>query len=137
MKSPSAKSILTRVESEVMQALWELHQGTVHAVQAALKRPLAYTTVLSVLRILEQKGHVQHHADEAGGRAYVYRPAAQAQTVRKRHLSDLVQRLFGGKTSALVTGLIEDEKLSRDELKQLREMIDRRLKDQSTKEEQK
>jgi BlaI family transcriptional regulator, penicillinase repressor len=127
MNAQRHKPLLTRVESEVMQALWQLQRGTVHEVQGALSRPLAYTTVLSVLRTLEEKGHVQHQKDAAGGRAYLYRPIGQAQAVRRRHLSDLVQRFFGGQPKSLVTGLIEDEQLSRGELEDLRTMIDAQL----------
>ncbi len=119
---------LTRVELEVMRTLWARDGGaTVHDVQDALARPLAYTTVLTVLRVLEQKGFVAHAPGPRGGRAHLYRPLVAEERVRRSHLRDLLDRFFGGRADALVTGLLDDEKWSRAELQALRAEIDRRI----------
>jgi BlaI family transcriptional regulator, penicillinase repressor len=123
----AALPILTRAESEVMAALWKHERLTVHALVEALERPLAYTTALTLLRILQQKGYVRHEPDPQGGRAYVYLPAVAASKARRSHVRDLVDRLFDGRPEELVTGLLEDERLSRAQLEQLRGQIERSL----------
>src|SRR5215207_9432439 len=119
--------ILTRAESEVMAALWKHERLTVHALVEALDRPIAYTTALTLLRILQQKGYAKHEPDPEGGRAYVYLPAIAASKARRSHVRDLVDRLFNGRPEELVTGLLEDEQLSRAQLQQLREQIEKNL----------
>lgn len=119
--------ILTRAESEVMAALWKHERLTVHALVEALERPIAYTTALTLLRILQQKGYAKHEPDPEGGRAYVYLPAVAASKARRSHVRDLVDRLFNGRPEELVTGLLEDERLSRAQLQQLREQIEKSL----------
>jgi predicted transcriptional regulator len=126
MKKPPLP-ILTRAESEVMAALWKHERLTVHALVEALDRPIAYTTALTLLRILQQKGYAKHEPDPEGGRAYVYLPAIAASKARRSHVRDLVDRLFNGRPEELVTGLLEDERLSRAQLQQLREQIEKSL----------
>jgi len=123
----TALPILTRAESEVMAALWKHERLTVHALVEALDRPVAYTTALTILRILQQKGYVRHEPDPEGGRAYVYLPAVAANKARRSHVRDLVDRLFDGRPEELVTGLLEDERLSRAQLELLRGQIERSL----------
>jgi len=127
MISKKRPPVLTRAESQVMAALWETGPATVRALQAALRRPLAYTTVLTLLRVLEDKGYVRHVAAADGGRAFVYSPAVTRRSARRQHARDLVTRMFGGHAPALVSGLIEDEDLSTDELRALRQLIDGKL----------
>ena len=119
--------ILTRAESEVMAALWQHQSLTVHALLESVERPIAYTTALTMLRILEQKGYVRHEPDPEGGRAFVYLPAVAAEKARRNHVRDLVDRLFDGRPEQLVTGLLEDEQLSRAQLEALRGSIERSL----------
>jgi BlaI family transcriptional regulator, penicillinase repressor len=119
--------ILTRAESEVMATLWQHQRLTVHALVEAMDRPVAYTTALTLLRILEQKGYAKHEPDPQGGRAYVYLPAVAASKARRSHVRDLVDRLFDGRPEELVTGLLEDERLSREQLERLQEQIERSL----------
>jgi BlaI family transcriptional regulator, penicillinase repressor len=123
----AALPILTRAESEVMAALWKHERLTVHALVEALERPVAYTTALTLLRILQQKGYAKHEPDPDGGRAYVYLPAIAASKARRSHVRDLVDRLFNGRPEELVTGLLEDERLSRAQLQLLRGQIERSL----------
>jgi len=99
----------------------------VHTLVEAIERPVAYTTALTLLRILEQKGYVRHEPDPDGGRAYVYFPAVAADKARRSHVRDLVDRLFNGRPEELVTGLLEDERLSRAQLRALREQIEKSL----------
>jgi predicted transcriptional regulator len=127
MARPTEPPILTRAESEIMGVLWRLEGATVHEVVAGMARPVAYTSVLTVLRILEKKGYVQHEPHPEGGRAHVYKPLVQATKARRHHVRDLVDRLFGGQSQELVVGLLEDEKWSKTELERLREVIDSRL----------
>ncbi|HCF57029.1 MAG TPA: MarR family transcriptional regulator [Myxococcales bacterium] len=119
--------VLTRAESEVLQALWTLGEGTVQQLLEQMGKQVAYTTVLTLVRILEQKGYVDHIANPAGGRAHLFRPKVDSAKARRRHVRDLVDRLFGGQAESLVARLIEDESLSREDLETLREKIDERL----------
>jgi BlaI family transcriptional regulator, penicillinase repressor len=118
---------LTRAESEIMGVVWDRGAVTVHEVVESMTRPVAYTTVLTILRILEKKGYVKHDPDPQGGRAYVYSPAVPQDEVRREHVRDLVQRMFSGNFGELAAGLVEEEKLSRKELEELRTMIETRL----------
>jgi predicted transcriptional regulator len=119
--------ILTRAESEIMAVLWRSGGATVHEVVAALERDVAYTSALTMLRILEKKGYVQHEPHPDGGRAHVYKPLVQAVAARRHHVRDLIDRLFGGQSDELVVGLLEEEKWSKPDLERLRELIDSRL----------
>lgn len=119
--------ILTRVESELMGVLWEKGRATVHEVIEALPRPLAYTSALTMLRILETKGYVGHEPHPDGGRAHVYKPLVPAEKARRQHLRDLMDRLFRGSSEELVVGLLDDERLSKKDLERLRAAIDERL----------
>jgi predicted transcriptional regulator len=120
--------MLTRAESEIMRVLWEREGATVHEVVEDLPRTVAYTTALTLLRILEQKGYVRHEPNPAGGRAHLYRPVVPASKTRQLHVRDLVDRLFGGRPEQLVVGLLDDENLTRAELERLRSAIESRLK---------
>src|SRR5438874_2678479 len=104
--------ILTRAESEIMAVLWRNERGTVHDVARALERVVAYNTVLTMLRILEEKGYVTHEPNPAGGRSFVYRPTAPKSKARRSHVRDLIDRLFDGHPEELASGLIDDEGLS-------------------------
>lgn len=124
----TTKPYLTRAESELMQLLWRHGPSTVQQLLERLGREVAYTTVLTTVRILEQKGYAKHEPNPEGGRAHVYKAAVAETKVRRRHVADLVDRLFGGSTQGLVTGLIDDESLSRDDLEELKRRIDEKLK---------
>jgi predicted transcriptional regulator len=123
----STQPFLTRVETEIMRVLWDKGAATVHGVIGALERPLAYTSVLTMLRVLEQKGYVVHEPSPDGGRAHVYRPTVTQDGVRKSHLRDLLDRFFAGQRDELMLGLLRDERWSRAELENLRAEIEARL----------
>jgi predicted transcriptional regulator len=125
--------VLTRVECEVMKVLWQHAEGvTAHDVVRELGRPMAYTTALSMLRTLEQKGYVAHQTHPAGGRAHLFRAKVQQRAARQDHVRELVHRLFCGEASALVSGLLEEEEFSRDALRALRCQIDEKLTEDPT-----
>jgi BlaI family transcriptional regulator, penicillinase repressor len=114
----------TERELDVMAVLWELGSGTVTEVRERLADPLAYTTVLSVLRTLEEKGFVGH---EEEGKAHRYFPRVEQRAAGKSALARVVSKLFGGSPEQLVTQLVSDRTLSDDELKRLRALLDRQL----------
>jgi len=114
---------LTDAEARVMAVLWERQQATVADVVAAFKkRPATYSTVQTILRILETKGYVKHDKVD---RAFVYRPIVDQVQARRRALRHLVTRLFNGSPSLLVSNVLEDETIDAGELKRLKELIDR------------
>jgi len=114
---------LTEAELRVMEVLWRLERGTVAEVTEALPPPpLAYNTVLTTLRILEQKGHVTH---EEAGRAYLYRPAIARDTAAKSAVKNVVEKFFGNNSGELALRLIESERPSDEELARLRSLIER------------
>lgn len=110
-----------------MAILWRAGGATVHEVVEALARDIAYTSVLTQLRILEKKGYVRRKPSPEGGRAHVYEPLVQVARARRHHVRDLVDRLFGGQSEELVIGLLEEESWSKPDLERLRELIDSRL----------
>ena len=111
-------------ELDVMTVLWERGPSTVAEVQAALEDQLAYTTVLTVLRLLEEKGHVGHSEE---GRAHRFHPLVERDHAGKSALRRLTDRLFSGSPELLLTRLVDDESLSPEELERMRELLDRRL----------
>ena len=114
---------LTDAEARVMAVLWERQQATVADVVAAFKkRPVTYSTVQTILRILETKGYVKHDKVD---RAFVYRPIVDQVQARRRALRHLVTRLFNGSPSLLVSNVLEDETIDAGDLKRLKELIDR------------
>jgi predicted transcriptional regulator len=119
---------LTRAESEVMRVLWDKEGATVHEVMAELPKPLAYTTVLTLLRILVDKGYATPQPHPEGGRAHLYRPAVPASQARRTHLRDLVDRLFGGDPRELMIGLLDEDSLSRTDLEALQKRIHEQLR---------
>lgn len=118
------KAIFTERELDVMDILWTHGSGTVLEVKESIEDELAYTTVLTVLRTLEQKGYITHEMD---GRAYRYLPLVERTEARRNHLDRLMGNLFGGSPELLVTQLVSDRDLSKDELKRLRKVLDDRL----------
>jgi predicted transcriptional regulator len=118
-KSPA----LTDAEARVMAVLWDRQAATVADVVGALKkRPASYSTVQTILRILETKGYVMHDKVE---RAFVYRPVVDQAQARRRALRHLVGRLFDGSPTLLVSNVLDDETIDAAELSRLKELIER------------
>ncbi|MFM2288394.1 MAG: hypothetical protein RL684_1537 [Pseudomonadota bacterium] len=111
---------LTDREADIMQALWDCGPSTVAEVRAQLADPLAYTTVLTVLRILESKGYVGHTEE---GRGHRYAAAIEQQSARKSALRHLTDKLFQGSSELLMTHLVSEQKLSAEQLKRLRKLL--------------
>ncbi len=111
-------------ELDVMGVLWEAGSATVAEVREALADELAYTTVLTVLRTLEEKGYVSH-AEE--GKAYRYRPLVAREAAGQSALKRLVRKVFRGSPELLLTQLVSDRGLTRDELERMRELLEDRL----------
>ena len=119
---------LGRLELQIMNAVWDKGKATVHDVKNALsRRKPAYSTILTMMRKLEVKGYLEHEVD---GRTYVYRPLISQQAVRQGVLGDLVERLFEGSTSLLLTSLVEQNRISENELRQIRKLIEERGKNE-------
>lgn len=112
-------------ELDVMGVLWEQGAATVTEVRDALSDELAYTTVLTILRTLEGKGYVAH---EEEGRAHRYRPLVERAKAEKSAVSKLITKLFRGSPELLLTQLVADRRLTGDDLKRMRALIDEQLK---------
>ena len=112
-------------ELDVMAVLWTRGSGTVPEVRAALADRLAYTTVLTVLRTLEEKGFVGHTEE---GKAHRYRPLVDRERAGRSALKRMLDKLFAGSPELLLTQLVSDRRLSRDELRRLRKVLNERLK---------
>jgi predicted transcriptional regulator len=114
---------LTDGEARVMSVLWQLKSATVANVTDALKKRygLTYSTVQTLLRILETKGYVAH---DKLARAFVFRPIVDEQQARRRALRHLVSRLFNGSPSLLVLNVLEDEDVDPSEIKRLKKLIE-------------
>ena len=106
-----------------MAVLWQVETGTVADVVGALrrKRPVTYSTVQTILRILETKGYVTH---EKVARAFLYRPRVDARQARVRALRHLASRLFNGSPSLLVLNVLEDDALDPAELRRMKKIIE-------------
>jgi len=109
---------LTDAELEIMHVVWELGDATVRQVHEVLaaRRPVAYTTVMTMLGLLARKGHLKK---EESGRAYVYRPAHPKGRVVSTMLDDFVSGVFRGSARPLVLALLKDRKISKRDLDEI------------------
>ncbi len=114
----------TEAELEILHVLWERRDCTVRDVHEALRQHsgTGYTTVLKQLQIMHDKGLVER--DETR-RAHVYRAAVSKKRTQKRFLADLLRRVFDGSPSRLVLQALGDHKASREELREIRSLLDR------------
>jgi len=108
-------------ELDVMAVLWRGTPSTVAEVREAIPAPLAYNTVLTILRNLEAKGFVRHQTE---GRVFRYAPAITEEAVRVSAVTRLVRKFFGGSPLGMVAHLVENEKLSAAEIRRLQKLID-------------
>lgn len=115
---------LTDGEARLMNVLWDKGQATVGEVVEALpgKPPASYSTVQTLLRILESKRYLAH---EKIGRAFVYRPIIERHQAQRKALSHLLDRFFNDSPSELVLNVLADERLDPAELKRLKKLIER------------
>jgi predicted transcriptional regulator len=113
-------------ELDLMAVLWERGPSTVAEVRDALADPLAYTTVLTVLRTLEDKGYVGH---EEVGRAYRYHPLVARETAGRSALRRMLGTLFAGSPEMLLTQLVSERRIAPDELRRMRALLDEHAAD--------
>jgi BlaI family transcriptional regulator, penicillinase repressor len=107
---------LTEREAAIMDVLWARGRATAEEVRAALQGRPHDSTVRTLLRVLETKGHVRH---EAAGKVYVYRPVTARDKAQRSALESLLTRFFGGSAEDLVLRLLEEEHLTAEELAEL------------------
>ena len=113
-------------ELDVMSVLWDVGPATVAEVRERIADDLAYTTVLTMLRTLEQKGYVSHTED---GRAHRYKPLVKREVAGRTALRRLVDKVFDGSPELLLTQLVSDKNLSDEELRRLRKLLAGRLRE--------
>jgi predicted transcriptional regulator len=120
---PPKKSItLTEAELRLMKILWQRGESVVNDLVAAMPEgeTLAYNSVLTTVRILEQKGYVEHRQE---GRAFVYRPCVAEQEASRSEVRHVLSRFFGNSHERLLLSLLGDEEISPAELQRLRDAI--------------
>jgi predicted transcriptional regulator len=121
---PRRKSnTLTEAELRLMDVLWKRGPSTVAEVAGALPdRPaLAYSSVLTILRILEQKGYVRHSKE---GRAFIYDPVVGREEARRSAVDHLVSRFFENSPELLVLNVLGSEQIGPEELRRLRKLLE-------------
>lgn len=128
---PPKRSItLTEAELRLMKILWERGESAVGDLVAAMPEgaTLAYNSVLTTIRILEQKGYVRHRQS---GRAFLYSPCVAEQEAERSEVRNIMRRFFGNSRERLLLSLLGDDEVTPEELKRLREAIDRATDDGS------
>ena len=117
-----AKPTLTGQELVIMKVVWKLETATVRQVYETLleHRRIAYTTVMTMMNILEQKGYLKKHQQE---RAYVYRPSQPQKQVIRSMVREFVDRVFNGSAEPLLVHLVEGEHLTENDLDEIRRTI--------------
>ena len=111
-------------ERDVMAVLWRRGSGTVNEVRDELDDDLAYTTVLTILRTLEDKGFITHLTE---GKAHRYLPAVSQDLAGKSVLARVLDKVFAGSPEMLLTQLVSERDLDQDDLLRLRKLLDARL----------
>jgi len=119
VKKPE-KAGLTKLELKIMQVVWKCGSSTVSTVQAKLEPPLAYTTVQTMMNILERKGKLKR---ELQGRAYVYAARVTEAKALGQGLCDLIDRMFGGSSEELVMNLLKNGQIDTKKLAKLTEQF--------------
>jgi predicted transcriptional regulator len=121
------KTVPTDQELEILKVIWQRGQATVREVyhDLAAQRQIAYTTVLTMMGILEQKGHLKK---TAGDRAYIYSPAKPQQQVVRSMVREFVHRVFDGSARPLLAHLVEDPEFRPEELADLEKLLKERRK---------
>jgi predicted transcriptional regulator len=119
---PKPSNTLTEAELRIMRILWERGESLVSELVAAMPEstPLAYTSVLTTVRILEQKGYVCHRQE---GRAFVFRPSVAEHEASRSEVRHVLHRFFGNSPERLLLTLLGDEDVSADELQRLKTAI--------------
>ena len=126
-KGPKNDRPLTEVELEIMNAVWDLEECTVKDVLETLQksRPLAYTSVATIMKILETKKFLGSRKKD---KAHVYFPTVKRTEYESQSLKHLTERVFQGNPSSMVMRLLEASKISKEELESIRVLLDERLR---------
>ena len=121
------EKLFTEVELEIMNAIWSLGECTVKEVQESLpaERDLAYTSVATMMKILEQKGALM---SEKKDRAHTYKPLISKSEYESMTLQHLKTNVFGGDPTSMVMKLIDESKLSQKEMEAIQILLQERLK---------
>lgn len=114
----------TDKELEIMQVVWDLGEATARQIQEQLPGDRHYNSVLTIIRVLERKGHLTHRAE---GKAHIYRARAQAEKTRNKVLTHLISQVFGGSPASLVLHLVETGDLTEDDLREVRQQVAARV----------
>ncbi len=119
---PRKSNTLTEAELRLMKILWRRGESAVTDLVAALpeSEPLAYNSVLTTIRILEQKGYVEHRQE---GRAFVFSPCVAEDEASRTEVRNVLGRFFGNSREQLVLSLLGDEEISAEELERLKDAI--------------
>jgi predicted transcriptional regulator len=119
---PKPSNTLTQAELRLMRVLWTRGESSVADLVAACagETPLAYTSVLTTVRILEQKGYVTHRQE---GRAFLYSPSVAELEASRSEVRNVLQRFFGNSRERLLLSLLGDEEITAEELRRLKEAI--------------
>ena len=131
---PKTSNTLTEAELRLMKILWRRGESAVTDLVAAMPdgETLAYNSVLTTIRILEQKGYVEHRQE---GRAFVYRPSIAEQEASRSEVRHVLNRFFGNSRERLLLSLLGDEDLSLEELQRLKEAVRSAAPDESRPDE--
>ena len=125
MKRDLDSIILTRQELQIMKVVWDLNNATVKEVCDAMSqtKTVAYTTILTLMGILEEKGALVH---TRSGRAFVYSPLLSRQQATRNQVRDVISRFFSGKPEGLIEYVLESETIASDQLEALRNLVESR-----------
>ena len=127
---PKRSNTLTEAELRLMKILWRRGESAVSDLVAELPEgeALAYNSVLTTIRILEQKGYVEHRQE---GRAFVYRPCVAEQEASRSEVRHVLSRFFGNSRERLLLSLLDDSEITPEELQRLKDAIEDAAKDDS------
>jgi predicted transcriptional regulator len=119
--------IFTERELDIMAVLWEHGPSTVAEVHEHLVDDIAYKTVLTMLRVLEQKGHIAHTEE---GRAHRFHAVVDRDEAGVSAIDRVLDKIFGGSKELLITHLVRDRRLNQDEIRRLRRMLGQKMKEE-------
>ena len=122
MKEELSLPMLTAAEAEVMNVVWERSATSISDIVEQLPRSLAYTTVMTTVRILEDKGFIANCGKR--GRAFLYKAAVERNRVSGLMSHEIAKRLFRGSLKSLVLNLVQDKTVSADDLAEVKQMIE-------------
>jgi len=113
----------TDKELEIMRVVWELGEASARNIQAQLPGERHYNSVLTIIRVLEKKGHLTHRSE---GKSYIYRARQQPAKSRGHVVGHVIKQVFGGSAASLVLHLVETGDLTEDDLREIRQRLAKR-----------